>query len=74
VATVIRDVLDAPDAAIDVNTTAADIDGWDSFNHINIVLAVEARFRIKIHTAEVEELKNVGEFVELVDRKLRARK
>jgi acyl carrier protein len=50
------------------------VEGWDSFNHINIVVAVEAHFGIKIHTAEIEELRNVGELVELVEKKLKAKK
>ncbi len=74
VADIIRDVLDLPDLAIDPTTTAENVEGWDSFNHINIVVAIEAHFHLKIHTAEVEELKNVGELVDLVDEKLNGRK
>jgi acyl carrier protein len=74
VAEIIRDVLDLPDLVIDTSTTAENVEGWDSFNHINIVVAIEAHFRLKIHTAEIEELKNVGELVDLVHEKLGARK
>jgi acyl carrier protein len=70
---IIKDVLDRPDLQISAATSARDVEGWDSFNHINIVVAVESRFGIKINTAEIEELRNVGEFVELVTRKLSAR-
>lgn len=70
---IIADVLDQPDAQIDAATTAADVEGWDSFNHINIVVAVESRFGIKVNTAEIEDLRNVGELVALVARKLKAR-
>jgi acyl carrier protein len=71
---IIRDVLDQPDLQIDHGTTADDVPGWDSFNHINIVVAVESHFGIKIHTAEIEELRNVGELTDLIERKLKARK
>ncbi|MEJ1964030.1 MAG: acyl carrier protein [Gammaproteobacteria bacterium] len=70
---IIGDVLDQPDVQVNLDSTAADVDGWDSFAHINIVVAVEARFGIKINTAEIEEIHNVGELVELVHRKLKAR-
>ena len=50
------------------------MEGWDSFNHINIVVAIESKFGIKFHTAEVEELRNVGDLVELVEKKLANRK
>ncbi len=67
---IIADVLEQPDLKLDAGTRADDVDGWDSFNHINIVVAVESRFKIKINTAEIEELRNVGELVDLVERKV----
>jgi acyl carrier protein len=74
VSEIIRDVLDLPNLAVTMSTSAENVEGWDSFNHINIVVAVEAHFRVKIHTAEIEELKNVGELVDLLHQKLDARK
>lgn len=71
---IIADVLDEPDLTINMQTTAEDVDGWDSFNHINIVVAIESEFGIKIHTAEIEEMRNVGELVELIEKKLAKRK
>jgi acyl carrier protein len=74
VSEIIRDVLDLPNLVVTMSTSAENVEGWDSFNHINIVVAVEAHFRVKIHTAEIEELKNVGELVDLLHQKLDARK
>ena len=71
---ILADVLDLPDLKVTEQTTAEDVEGWDSFNHINIVVAVESRFGIKFHTAEVEELRNVGDLAALIDKKLKARK
>lgn len=71
---IIADVLDASGLAVTMDTTAEDVEGWDSFNHINIVVAVEEHFKIKMNTAEIEELRNVGGFVELIEKKLAARK
>ncbi len=71
---IIADTLDQPDLQIDATTTAENVDGWDSFNHINIVVAIEAAFGIKFHTAEIEEVRTVGELVELIDRKVTAKK
>jgi acyl carrier protein len=71
---IIADVLDQPDIQITADTAADDVEGWDSFNHINIVVAVEAHFGIKFHTAEIEEVRNVGELVELIAKKLKAKK
>ncbi len=47
-------------------TTAADIDGWDSFNNLNIIVAVETRFGIKMTSTEVEGLRNIGDLVNII--------
>jgi acyl carrier protein len=53
--------------------TAADVDGWDSLMHINLIIAVERHFKIKFATAEISELKgddqNVGTFLRMVAKK-----
>ena len=74
VRSIIAEILDQPDLQVSPNTRADDVEGWDSFNHINIVVAVEAHFGIKINTAEIEELRNVGELVALIERKLGKKK
>jgi acyl carrier protein len=70
VAQIIRDVLDLPDLVVTAATTAKDVEGWDSFNHINIVVAIESRFGIKFKTAEFESMANVGALVQLIQQKL----
>ena len=67
---IIGDVLDQPDIALTRDTVAADVPGWDSVNHINIVVGAEIRFRVKFRTAELDEIKNVGDFVDLIAKKL----
>ena len=71
---IIADVLDQPDVSVGMQTTAEDVEGWDSFNHNNIVVAVESEFHVKFHTAEIEEIRNVGELVDLITKKLAAKK
>ena len=58
---IIADILDQPDMQITPDTTADKVEGWDFFNHLNIVVAVEAQLRQQDHTAEIEELRNIGE-------------
>jgi acyl carrier protein len=69
-ADIIRDVLDQPDLKISRASTADQIEGWDSLNHITIVVATEQKFGIKFKTAEIETLRNFGELVDLVEKKL----
>jgi acyl carrier protein len=52
--------------------SAADVPEWDSFNHINLIVAVEARFNIKFQTAELESMQTVGHLADLIEKKLAA--
>jgi acyl carrier protein len=67
---IFRDLFDDDTLALRPGTTAADVPGWDSFNHVNLIVAVEARFNIKFKTAEIEGLRNVGHLVEVIESKL----
>ena len=68
-AKIIQDVLDDPDFEVTPETSADDHPEWDSFNHINMVIAAEVRFKIKFRAAEVESVRNVGDFTDLIARK-----
>lgn len=70
--TIFRDLFDDENLVLTPSLTAADVPEWDSFNHINLIVAIEARFKIKFHTAELEQLHTVGHLVELIERKLAA--
>jgi acyl carrier protein len=51
-------------------TTANDVEGWDSLSHSILISAVELKFKIKFSTREILRLKNVGELMQLIDSKL----
>ncbi len=51
-------------------TTANQVPGWDSFNHINIIMAVEKDYNIRFKGLEILKVKNIGELQKLVDSKL----
>jgi acyl carrier protein len=68
--TIVRDVLDDDSIVLTPETSAEDIDGWDSFKHITIVVAAESHFHVKFQTAEIESLHNIGDFMSLVSKKL----
>jgi acyl carrier protein len=66
---IFRQVLDDDTIALTPDLTAEDVPGWDSMNHIFIVVEIEKRFGVKFQAAEMEELKNVGELAALVREK-----
>lgn len=72
IADIIRAVLQQPGLALQWDTTAADVSGWDSLANINILVAIEAKFGVRFHAGEIDELKNVGDFVRLVEEKRNA--
>jgi acyl carrier protein len=69
---IFRDVLDDETLILTPDLTAASVPEWDSFNHINLIVAVEARLKIKFQTAELESMNTVGHLVDLIDKKLTA--
>lgn len=69
---IVRDIFDDPGIQLTDATTAPEIEGWDSLNHINIVVAAEKKFGVKFKTAEVARFQNVGQFVDSIVSKLTA--
>lgn len=67
-----RDLFDDENLELTPALTAADVPEWDSFNHINLIVATEAQFGIKFQTAELESLQTVGHLADLVQSKLAA--
>ncbi len=63
---VFRDVFDDETIEINDNTTANDIEDWDSIEHITLVGAVENEFGIRFKMGEVSTMKNVGEMVDII--------
>ena len=69
---IFHDVLDDDTLVLTPALTAASVPEWDSFNHINLIVAVESRFKVKFQTAELESMNTVGHLVALLERKLAA--
>ncbi len=67
---VFRDVFEDDDITVTDATTAADIEDWDSLEHINLVNAIEQEFGVKFTMGEIVSMKNVGEMADLVMKKL----
>ena len=61
---VFRDVFDDDSIVITDQTTANDIEEWDSLEHINLIDAVEQEFHMQFQMKEVSGMKNVGEMAE----------
>jgi acyl carrier protein len=53
--------------------TADEVPEWDSLTHISLLLAVEKTFAIRFRVGEVEAVKNVGEFADLIGKRMQER-
>ncbi len=67
---VFRDILENPDLVVSATTTAADVPEWDSLSHVQLVVAIEKRFKMRFTAAEIQGFKNVGEMCAALARKL----
>lgn len=65
---IFRDIFDDEDLTVTEETVAADVEDWDSFAQMQIVMGIEEMFGIKFSTDEVTEFKNVGDVVKAIDR------
>ena len=68
-----RDILDQPDLVLTADSNAQNVEDWDSLAHVNLVTAIEKKYKIKFGLAELQELKNVGDMSELIAQKLAAK-
>ncbi len=67
---VFEDVFDDEELTVNDDTTAADVDGWDSLMHITLIDAVEEEFGINFDMKTIVKLKNVGEMVDVICHEL----
>lgn len=63
-------VFDDKDIRINRETTANDIDEWDSLSHVNLVVSIERSFGIKFKNSEIIKWKNVGQMLDSINERL----
>ena len=67
---VFRDVFDDNSIEVNEDTTADDIEDWDSLNHITLIDAVESEFGVRFTMGEVSGMKNVGEMAQIIKERI----
>jgi len=63
------DVLEDDDIVLNYNTTADDIEDWDSLNNILLIVEIEKKFKLKFKLEEIHSFKNVGEMCDYIFNK-----
>ena len=67
---IFQDVFDDSSLRVERSSSAHDVEGWDSLTHINLVSSVEKEFGVRFALGELEDLKNVGEMIDLMEQKI----
>jgi acyl carrier protein len=55
---------------LSLNSSADEIDEWDSLTHIQLILGIEKEFKVRFSLGELQDLKNIESLVQLVYEKL----
>jgi len=67
---IFRDILDNDAIILSEKTTADDVEEWDSLTHIQLIVAIEKKFKIKFTSKEILSWKNVGEMLDAICSRL----
>ena len=67
---IFRDIFDKPNLVLTREFNSSFIEEWDSFAHINLVIAIEQEFNIAFALGELEAMKNVGDMIDVMEEKL----
>lgn len=67
---IFRAVFDRDDLVIGRETSASNVEDWDSLAHINLITAISKKYDVKFALGELEEMNNVGDLLDLLDAKL----
>ena len=63
-------VFNTPELVIRDDLTANDVPGWDSFNHVNLVMSIEEEFEVQFSSFEISSMRCVGDLKNLLATKM----
>ncbi|NQV79666.1 MAG: acyl carrier protein [Alphaproteobacteria bacterium] len=66
---IFQEVFEEPSLVLSPELDAKAVRNWDSFNHINLMIALEGEFEVVLNPAEVQQIKSVGDLVDLLKAK-----
>ena len=70
ITSILRELAEEDDIVLTYETTASDVEAWDSLMHVNLIIALESHFKIRFAAKEITSAANVGELVDIICGKL----
>ena len=67
---IFRENFDDDSIVLSPETTAEDIEDWDSLEQINLIGRIESKFGIAFDIKETLTLENIGDMAELIESKI----
>jgi acyl carrier protein len=67
---IFEEVLDQPELRVTRNSNASNTENWDSLAHIDLIEMVQQRFKVKFALGELQDLKDVGDLVDMIVTKM----
>ena len=67
---IFRTLFNDPDLFLRDGLVATDVPGWDSFNHVNLMIIIEQEFGVKFTNEEVVKMQNVADLKNVLKGKL----
>ena len=65
---VVSEILKRENISLSIKMTAADVEGWDSLNHVQILFTLEQELGVQFAVYEIQNLKTIGDLVELINK------
>ncbi len=67
---IFRNIFDDDSIELTRDSSAKNIESWDSLTHVNIIVSIEMAFGIKFKTSEIESMQNVGHLLDTIRSKM----
>lgn len=67
---IFREELEVDDLVLTDETTADDVEEWDSLSHVQLVAAMEEAFGIEFKSREILSWENIGDLIDCIEKKL----
>jgi len=68
---IFREIFEMPELALEDTMSTGDIEGWDSFKNVEILILCEAKFQIELDANEIDSVRTIADLVNTIDKKLK---